>query len=160
MYTCIQTYIYAYIYIYICNTYSVSAALAPRQDKSHFYQSRRAYSLAKQEESGETSGVWPTWSRLGCRSAVCPLRWPGTLVLPVEVRCYMSCFIDITYETPDVTPCRTSPPMMFCAHVTRETPDVTPCRTSPPQGVVAPASRPVMPHCTARGPRTSPGRCA
>ena len=55
-------------------------------------------------------------------------------VLPVEVRCYISC-VDVSYETPDVTPCRASPPMPCFVHVSRESPDVTPCHTSLPQGV-------------------------
>ena len=42
--------------------------------------------------------------------------------------------LDVSHETPDVTPCRTSLPMPFCVHVSRETPDVTPCDTSPQQG--------------------------
>ena len=45
-------------------------------------------------------------------------------------------FKDVSHETPDVTPCRTSPPMPFLrTRVLREAPDVTPCHTSPPQGV-------------------------
>ena len=42
--------------------------------------------------------------------------------------------LDVSYETPDVTPCRTSPPIPLFAHLSRETPDVSPCHTSPPQG--------------------------
>ena len=78
-------------------------------------------------------------------------------ILPVPVRCYVSCFrclirnarcntmshltadavfcARLARETPDVTPCRTSPPMPFFVPVSRETPDVTPCHTSPPQCV-------------------------
>ena len=44
--------------------------------------------------------------------------------------------LDVSYETPDVTPCRTSPPMPICIHISRETPDLTPCHTSPPQGAL------------------------
>ena len=51
---------------------------------------------------------------------------------------------DVSRETPDATPCRTSPPMP-CFHTclarTRETPDVTPCHTSPPQGLCGLAMR-------------------
>ena len=51
--------------------------------------------------------------------------------------CVACLFKDVSRETPDVTPCRTSPPMPFSfGHVSREMPDVTPCRTSPPQGMV------------------------
>ena len=42
---------------------------------------------------------------------------------------------DVSRETPNVTACRTSPPMAaFSTHFWREAPDVTPCHTSPPQG--------------------------
>ena len=44
--------------------------------------------------------------------------------------------LDVSHETPDVTPCRTSPPMPYFIHVSRETPDVTSCHSSPPRGVV------------------------
>ena len=43
--------------------------------------------------------------------------------------------LDVSHETPYVTPSRTSPPMPLFVHASRETPDVTPCHTSPPQGV-------------------------
>ena len=43
--------------------------------------------------------------------------------------------LDVSCETPDVTLCRTSPPMPFVAHISRETPEVTPCHTSLPQSV-------------------------
>jgi len=46
-----------------------------------------------------------------------------------------SMFFDVSHETPDVTPRRTSPQMLFFVHVSHETPDVAPCRTTLPQGV-------------------------
>ena len=56
------------------------------------------------------------------------------MVLPVEVRCYMSCFRCLARHA-RCTPCRTSPPMPFFVHLSRETLDITPCRTSPPRSV-------------------------
>ena len=57
--------------------------------------------------------------RLWAPSVATSRRWrsPGTRpralrMLPVEVRCYIW-WLDVSHETPDVTPCRTSPPMLF-----------------------------------------------
>ena len=39
----------------------------------------------------------------------------GIIRTPMEVRCYVVTYhvLDVSHETPDVTPCRTSPPMPF-----------------------------------------------
>ena len=57
---------------------------------------------------------------------------PGHLfcpLLPVEMRSYSFVFKDVSHETPDTMTHR------FVVRIPRETPEITPCHTSPPQGV-------------------------
>ena len=68
-------------------------------------------------------------------------KWSGCelaqAVFPVGVRCYISCFRCLARNT------RCNTMSHFCAdaicflHVSGETPDVTPCHTTPPQGAGA-----------------------
>ena len=79
---------------------------------------------------------------------------PSTLLLPVEVRCYIVVWRCLAQNTR----CHTSPPMPDSfVHVSRETPDVTPCHNSPSQGVWELSSNSVSSGAPHRSPKGADG---
>ena len=75
-------------------------------------------------------------------------------LLPVEVRCYISCFRCLARNTGCNTMSYLTADAVSFVHVSRETPDVTPCRTSPLQGVLMSADLGAAPIFDCSAPRS------